>query len=945
MGSIVSRYSPPTHRNPYDLRVRDLDDKFLDVYAFEGQEYLSKPFRYTIRFTCGEPREVFNGVVSMTQEQFLARNERKNSPLDLDMPSILNRTARFAIYGKPPKVFAWRIKNEIHEPLRELFGLITGFQRIGGSVDEGHYEITLEPRLVRLARGKRYRIFQHQSVPQIVRQILEDHGFFVNSAFRFDLKREYPRRRQVMQYGESDLAFIERLLAEVGIWYRIVFVSELKVDQVRFHDWQCHLDFGVELPCLTPSGLSSSDADAVWELRTQHQVVEKEVFFRTYDPRQANLRLQGEVSRPPGFSLPEIRYGETYEYAMPYTEMGTQTMHGYGAETESGHFYARLSQERSLNQRVLLSGTTCSPTLMPGQVLRVTGNAPQDFANRVLVHTIDVKGARNKLHTVEFSGIPYDEYICFRPQLKPKPSISGTVPARITSQNDDDLYSHIDDEGRYRVRFLFDRDTWDAGKESVWLRLARPYAGATYGLHLPLVQGTEVAVAFEQGDPDRPYIAHALHDSKHPDHVALHNHKRNVLRTPANNKLRMEDERGKEHVKLSTEFGGKTQLNLGHLVDSGGSKRGEGFELRTDDWGVLRAGKGILITAEEQSKAQGIQLAMNDAIAQLNSALTLARTLAVAAQTAKLTSNDVESLDRLSTALTDLAKPGILMQAPEGIGLLSPENICLASTAESVSVVAENNTDITVGRDFTVLAREAVALLAKNADMQLKAAQGKVELFAQNNRLHALAKNDVKIESVAGRVEITAPQELVLNCGGAFIRLKDGNIELGAPGNIYLKASHVQTQGAATLATPPTQLPSGYSGIYTLNDEEGVPQPFARYRITTQQGEVFDGITNKEGKTVSVNTAMPGGMKLEPVEDEGWISYSMPEGLDYRGVKCRLILQDGTVMEDEFDQEGKAAFYLKEDMRVERFEWGEAEKEAEVPSLLLNMLGVKGGER
>ncbi|WP_226478732.1 type VI secretion system tip protein VgrG, partial [Pseudomonas sp. MWU16-30323] len=155
--------------------------------------------------------------------------------------------------------------------------------------------------------------------------------------------------------------------------------------------------------------------------------------------------------------------------------------------------------------------------------------------------------------------------------------IAGTVPARVTSPQAHDPYGHIDIEGRYKVNFLFDRDTWKPGEESVWLRLARPYAGDTHGLHLPLIPGTEVAIAFEQGDPDRPYIAHALHDSQHEDHVTLRNYKRNVLRTPANNKLRMDDTRGQEHVKLSTEYGGKSQLNLGHLVDARRKKRGEGF--------------------------------------------------------------------------------------------------------------------------------------------------------------------------------------------------------------------------------------------------------------------------------------------------------------------------------------------------------------------------------
>ncbi|MCO7568345.1 phage baseplate assembly protein V, partial [Pseudomonas guariconensis] len=123
--------------------------------------------------------------------------------------------------------------------------------------------------------------------------------------------------------------------------------------------------------------------------------------------------------------------------------------------------------------------------------------------------------ARDRSLEVRFEAIP-DGNIAFRPPVPAKPRIAGTVPARITSPQQNDPYGEIDREGCYRVKFLFDRDVWPAGRESMWLRLARPYAGDTYGLHLPLLAGTEVAVAFEQGDPDRPFIAHALHDSLHP---------------------------------------------------------------------------------------------------------------------------------------------------------------------------------------------------------------------------------------------------------------------------------------------------------------------------------------------------------------------------------------------------------------------------------------------
>ncbi|PVU44642.1 type VI secretion system tip protein VgrG, partial [Enterobacter sp. HN503E2II] len=216
-----------------------------------------------------------------------------------------------------------------------------------------------------------------------------------------------------------------------------------------------------------------------------------------------------------------------------------------------------------------------------------------------------------------------------------RPVMAGTLPARVTSTTENDTYGHIDKDGRYRVNMLFDRDSWETGFESLWVRQSRPYAGDTYGLHLPLLAGTEVAIGFEDGNPDRPYIAGVLHDSAHGDHVTIRNYKRNVLRTPANNKIRLDDERGREHIKVSTEYGGKSQLNLGHLVDGEKQQRGEGFELRTDSWGAIRAQKGIFISADGQARAQGQVLEMQAAMSQLEQARSLAEALRSAAEAAR----------------------------------------------------------------------------------------------------------------------------------------------------------------------------------------------------------------------------------------------------------------------------------------------------------------------
>jgi type VI secretion system secreted protein VgrG len=715
----------------------------LDVLAFEGEEQLSQPFHYRIEFTSAEQ--------------------------DIGAERMLGQDAQFSLHAAAhtlPMAIPGLPVLKV-EALRTLHGVITGFKRLSGSADEARYEVTLEPRLALLARGRQFRIYQHQSVPQIVESILRTRHDFEGQDFLFTLVREYPAREQVMQYGESDLAFISRLLAEVGIWYRFSNNERLGIAVVEFHDDQRHyVRPRVSLPFRPQSGLGSSGADGVWGLQVSHEVVEKNVHFRAYHHRGANAWLDGDVDQTRGDTT---TYGEAYHYAEPYRVLGDKLDQDEDLLGESGFFYGRLRHERYLNNQTRLSGISSSASLGLAQVLQIPGGASQAFEPGAVITRLQLRAARDRSFELSFEAIPYSESVCFRPPLLAKPQIAGTVPARVTSSLANDPYSHIDREGRYKVSFLFDRDSWELGEESLWLRLARPYAGDTHGLHLPLICGTEVAIAFEQGDPDRPYIAHALHDSRHPDHVTLlrSDYKRNVLRTPANNKLRMEDDRGKEHIKLSTEHSGKSQLNLGHLVDNEKDKRGEGFELRTDGWGAIRAGRGVFISADEQTRAHGQQLDMDAAIEQLESALSLARSMAQAARSAQAIAADTSGHEQLTAALTNLAEPGLLLHAPAGIGVVSPEAVLLSSGRDSVAITSSRSTNISAGHDITGTAEGAISLCAVTKGLDLKAVDGDVQLHAYGGAIHALATDQIKIESLAGRVEISAPEEIVFSCGGA----------------------------------------------------------------------------------------------------------------------------------------------------------------------------------
>lgn len=735
----------------------------LDVLAFTGEEHLSQPYRYTIEFT--------------------------SSAKDIQPAQMLMQDATFTLNATPNAQAslgaALSMTPPVMQALRTVHGVIQRFKRLSTSHDESRYEVTLVPRLALLAKSHQHAIYQNLSVPEIVEKILRDRHGFKGQDFLFTLAHTYPKRELVMQYGENDLQFISRLLAEIGIWFRFTADPKLNIDVVEFYDDQQHYQFGTSLPLRNPSGMNDVGVESVWGLTSAHQVVENRVTTRDYNYRQAQSWMDGDVDVTRG---DKTTYGEAYHYADNYLAAGDKN--SPQSESESGAFYARLRHERYLNQQTLLHGFTTSAALSPGQELKVDGDAPEAFRQGAVIVAISSKARRDQSYEVEFTAIPYSENVCFRPEPSAKPVMAGTIPARVTSTVVNDTYSHIDKDGRYRVSFDFDRDEWQAGCESLWVRQARPYAGDTYGLHAPLLAGTEVAIAFEEGNPDRPYIAYALHDSKHGDHVTLQNYKRNVLRTPANNKLRLDDERGKEHIKLSTEYGGKTQLNLGHLVDSQKQQRGEGFELRTDDWGAIRAGKGIFISADGQPKAGGKVLEMGAAIGQLQQALSLTETLRVAAETAKAELADLQTQKRLLIdTLTELKQAALLLSSPAGIAQITPKSLQL-SAGENVTTTSGKNTDFSVLKKFTVTAGEKVSLFAQKLGMKLFASHGKIEIQAQGDEMMLDALKDLRISSSQGKIVISAKQDILLvGSGGAYIRIGDGVVESGAPDKIIERAA------------------------------------------------------------------------------------------------------------------------------------------------------------
>ena len=596
------------------------------------------------------------------------------------------------------------------------------------------------------------------------------------------------------------MQFIRRILSEVGIYWRTEMDDVRGLDTYIFADSQLNYRFDVRLPYREPSGLFDGAAESVWDVRTWHNIATGTVVTRDYNYRTATTPMDAAVS----VRSDAVTTGEYYRYAAPYRETGDDA--SPEPETESGAFYARLHHERELNRSARIHLFSNAAHLTPGQVLEPQGDIITALQEGVILTLVTFRGARDSRLHVSVWGMPYTERYCFRPAEIPRPEIHSTLPARIESREKNDTYAHLDEQGRYRVKPDFDREGTEPGYGYLWLRMAKPYAGETLGWHTPLIDGAEVAIAYSNGDIDLPYIAYALHDSEHPDPVNRDNHTRNVLRTPANNKLRMEDKRGEEHIKLATEYG-RTQLNSGHLVDAQGQRRGTGTELRTDEWGTIRAGKGLFVAADAQAKARGDALDMDAALKEidrLNQQLQLLEMAAEQAQAQALKA-DVDSQIQMFEQRLKPLNEAVLFSAPEGMALTSGEDMQLAAT-RNVAVNAGGDISIGTMGNLTALAGETLGFFARTGQLSLKSGEGPVDVQAQNASMRLFAEKKLTLSS-ASDISFAGKKRITLIGGGSYLRLEAGKVEYGTTASYMRKVKRTMAASASAKPTEAVSLP------------------------------------------------------------------------------------------------------------------------------------------
>ncbi|MCC6527892.1 MAG: type VI secretion system tip protein VgrG [Polyangiaceae bacterium] len=464
-------------------------------------------------------------------------------PFELELLVVAAGTAVLddeALIGAPVAVVFEREGVE----LRRLFGMIAACTDALQVKEHASYRLRVVPRFWGASLIETLDIFMNLSVPDIVRKKLALIDLHEGADYDMRLEGTYHPREFVVQFKETDLAFVSRLCEHYGI--SLFFEHRDGSDRLVFGDrndaFQPLLAGAVRFE-------ARGEALGVYELEATTRMVPRHFVQRDYNYRNPAIDLTGQTDMPDGHAGGVIEYG------------------GHFKSDQEGQWLAALRAEERRSERRVYHGKSNVAGLSAGQKLTVEGHPRGDLtlvvtevrhaAKQVALGRGD--GDEREYHN-EFVAV--HENTVFRPRrVTPKPRVSGVLTAVVDAESRG-RYAEIDDDGRYKVKFMFDTSGPDEGKASRLVRMMQPHSGAGYGMHFPLRPGTEVLITFVDGDPDRPIIAGTVPNPQTASPVVAENATRNVIRTGGGNEINIDDQESSERIKLSTPHA-STRLQLG----------------------------------------------------------------------------------------------------------------------------------------------------------------------------------------------------------------------------------------------------------------------------------------------------------------------------------------------------------------------------------------------
>ncbi|WP_434516301.1 DUF2345 domain-containing protein [Dechloromonas sp. ARDL1] len=560
--------------------------------------------------------------------------------------------------------------------------------------------------------------------------------------------------------------------------------------------------------------------------------------------------------------------------------------------------------------------------------------------------------------------------------IHPRPTASGTLTAIVVGNGSP---THTDRDGRIRVQFPWQRGQ-DAGARhdhptgsnnapanaslGVWLRVMTPVAGANWGGHLVPRPGQEVLVAFQNGNIDRPIVIGSAYngsgnpdaqgnriaggtqqtsanapaffagekDSAHTHQASLSGIKTQQLSTSQSgqggyNQFVFDDTPGEARIELGTTQYNST-LQLGHLKQQTDNARladrGHGGELNTQASLALRAGNGLLLSADARPNASGTQLDSREPITQTQEARNLSHSLADVAhkQNAGLkgdpAADKIPALDSLKQAEATLgatathgtsmqgnnegikatlggtgtvpawSQPRLQFAAPAGIAQLTPEHHLIAA-GQNLAIATEHDTNLIAQGNHSLAVKDGIALFTvgkasnkqkpnQETGIHLHAASGTVSVQSQGGKTTAAADKEVTIASTTGKLTASATQKILATAQGAYLKIEGGNIELHAPKKVEFKASKKDWTGPKSAAPESVNFPR--SNILIPDYQRTNECKYYQFVIDGNKNHLSDyALINSNNEHIGISKLNPKGK-----------TSNIPDGKSHEDVDSALVI-------------------------------------------------------
>ncbi|HFG6936092.1 type VI secretion system Vgr family protein [Acinetobacter baumannii] len=760
------------------------------------------------------------------------------------------------------------------------------------------------------------------------------------------LKQTYDVRPFVMQLNESDYDFLTRLWRSEGISW-LIDEAELTVasnmDNIQPQKLRL-IDDNNQYQALTRRVIryhrssATEQFDSMTSLMADRSLQPTSIFVQRWQPDVLQQTDgAGSVQSKHQHSTNYDNQSLSLEEAWHFSPAWMQDLNGEDGATSASNqqlekFNQNLSAYYDAQSKQFIAKTTVRDTqvgywfelnehpeidqhngadkefLIVGKNYYNQNNLPKDLNQQIqtLVQQSDWQ-ASNTDERQANQLILQRRHIPTTPAYNPQTHSPATHPqrAKVVGPEGEEIY--VDEWGRIKVRFLFTRSddhSHDGGAgtnnndtDSAWIDVLTPWAGEGYGARfLPRI-GEIVVINFFNGDIDRPFVMGRVHEAqrhptkfdnkgKLPDTKKLSGIRSKEVSGGGFGQLRFDDTPGQISTQLQSSHGA-SQLNLGklsHPKDKAESEdRGEGFELRTDQWGALRAGQGLLVSTYKQDNAKGEHLDAEVAKKQLEGSQTNSKALSDIAKNQK--TDEIESIEQLKDFASQIQqqiakfeKALLLLSSPDGIALSTSEDIHISADAQ-INQVAGDSINISTQKNVIAHAQNKISLFAAQSGLKAVAAQGKVEIQAQADALDVLSKLGITISSTDDKVIISSPKEVKITGGSSQITLNGSGIFPKTGGKFQVNAGqHLFMGGASANASAP-ELPKAkpMQGALELLRSYGGDNFFKQnsYKVIDSLGKQITGKLDGNG-FAQVTGIAPGPAKVvfEKDNTSAWLQSS-----------------------------------------------------------------------